>query len=157
MAPVLSPLLLLAKISFTQGVFDKSILKNQTIFTIENDEEKVYVFLNLVPVYQKGLITYDLIRKISDAPNGVLDMLLCKTFLFLKDIGYEKMDIGLAPMSGMSGNYLKEKQSVMLTKTLEVLIIIKACENTKRNFIPGGRKHISCMTTIITCCRYLER
>ncbi|HPI80585.1 MAG TPA: phosphatidylglycerol lysyltransferase domain-containing protein, partial [Cyclobacteriaceae bacterium] len=64
--------------AFTQGVFDKAILKEQTIITVEDGEEKVYAFLNIIPDYAPGEATYDLIRKVQDAPNGVLDMVLAK-------------------------------------------------------------------------------
>ena len=39
------------EVAFTQGVFDTVILKQQTILTIEDGEEKVYAFLNLVKDY----------------------------------------------------------------------------------------------------------
>ena len=76
------------EIAFTQGVFDKTILKEQTIITVEDKEEKVYAFLNLVPDFAPGEATYDLIRKINDAPNGVLDLLIAKTLLYMKEMGY---------------------------------------------------------------------
>ena len=91
------------EVAFTQGVFDQTILKDQTILTIENTEEKVLAFLNIVPDYAPGEATYDLIRKIDDAPNGVLDMLLAKTFLYLKEKGYSSVNMGLAPLSGIDG------------------------------------------------------
>ncbi len=76
------------EIAFTQGVFDKTILKEQTIITVEDREEKVYAFLNLVPDFAPGEATYDLIRKINDSPNGVLDMLTAKTLLYMKEMGF---------------------------------------------------------------------
>ena len=91
------------EVAFTQGVFDKRILKNNTVLTIEDKEEKVYAFLNLVPDYAPEEATYDLIRKIPDAPNGVLDMLLAKTFFYLKEKGFKKVNMGLAPLSGLEG------------------------------------------------------
>ncbi|RZK68019.1 MAG: DUF2156 domain-containing protein, partial [Pedobacter sp.] len=97
------------EVAFTQGVFDKSILKNQVILTIEDQEEKVYAFLNLIPDYAPGEATYDLIRKVTDAPNGVLDMLLSMTFLYLKEEGYQSVNMGLAPLSGMEDVNVTQK------------------------------------------------
>jgi len=73
------------EIAFTQGVFDKAILKEQTIITVEDKEEKVYAFLNIVPDFAPGEATYDLIRKIDNAPHGILDLLVSKTLLYMKE------------------------------------------------------------------------
>ena len=58
------------EMAFTQGVFDKAVLKEQVIITVEDSEEKVYAFLNLIPDYAPGESTYDLIRKIHEG-NGI--------------------------------------------------------------------------------------
>jgi phosphatidylglycerol lysyltransferase len=97
------------EIAFTQGIFNPAILKHQPIFTVEDAEERVYAFLNLVPVSIPGMATYDLIRKVADAPNGVLDMLLCHTFQSLQAQGFQQVNMGLVPMSGMEGVNLTER------------------------------------------------
>ncbi len=129
------------ELAFTQGVFDPLILKNQTICTIEDTEEKVYAFLNLVPVYAIGQATYDLIRKISDAPNGVLDMLLCKTFLYLKEQGYKSANLGLAPMSGMTGVDLKEKTVKYAFENIRRFGHFKGLRKYKEKFFPSWQKN----------------
>ena len=86
------------EIAFTQGVFDKSILKEQTIITVEDKEEKVFAFLNLIPDFAPGEATYDLIRKINDAPNGVLDLLMAKTLLYMKEKGFRRANLGSCPV-----------------------------------------------------------
>lgn len=45
----------------------------------------------------------------SNAPNGVLDLLLAKTLLYLKDQGFKSVNLGLAPLSGLQGINLTEK------------------------------------------------
>jgi len=128
------------EIAFTQGIFDVSILKNQTVLTIEDAEEKVYAFLNLVPVYADGMATYDLIRKIADAPNGVLDMLLSKTFLYLKEKGITKVNMGLAPMSGMTGINFKEKTVKYAYENLRGFGHFKGLRKYKEKFYPEWQK-----------------
>ena len=39
-------------------------------------------------------------RRRTDAPNGVMDYLFIKLFLYLKDKGFQRFNIGMAPMSG---------------------------------------------------------
>jgi phosphatidylglycerol lysyltransferase len=91
-------------------------------------------------VYEKGLTTYDLIRKIDDAPNGVLDMLLCQTFLYLKEKGYDKINLGLAPMSGMTGADLKEKTVSYAYKNIRSFDHFKGLRKYKEKFFPEWNK-----------------
>jgi phosphatidylglycerol lysyltransferase len=131
------------EIAFTQGVFDKTILKEQTIITIEDKEEKVYAFLNLVPDFAPGEATYDLIRKINDAPNGVLDMLVSKTLLHMKDMGFSRANMGLAPLSGLEGENLAEKTIHYAYENLKAFGHFKGLRKYKDKFFPlWGKKHI---------------
>jgi phosphatidylglycerol lysyltransferase len=128
------------EVAFTQGVFDTSILKEQTILTIEDQEEKVYAFLNLVPDYAPGEATYDLIRKVTDAPNGVLDMLLAKTFLYLKETGYTSANMGLAPMSGMEDVNVTQKTIKYAYENFKVFGQFKGLRKYKEKFFPTWEK-----------------
>ena len=128
------------EVAFTQGVFDQTILKDQTILTIEDTEEKVMAFLNIVPDYAPGEATYDLIRKIDDAPNGVLDMLLAKTFLYLKEKGYSSVNMGLAPLSGIEGVNLAEKTIRYAYENLKVFGHFKGLRKYKDKFFPVWEK-----------------
>lgn len=89
------------EIIFSQGMFSYEELKNQTIITVENKEEKIIAFLNIIPDYATGEATYDLIRKTNDAPNGIIDFILISLFNYLKTANYTSVNLGLAPMSGI--------------------------------------------------------
>lgn len=89
------------EIIFSQGMFVWDELKNQTIITVESNEEKVVAFLNIIPDYAPNESTYDLIRKTSDAPNGVLDFIMIEMFNYLKSKGFRFVNLGFAPMSGL--------------------------------------------------------
>jgi phosphatidylglycerol lysyltransferase len=131
------------EIAFTQGIFDKTILKEQTIITIEDKEEKVYAFLNLVPDYAPGEATYDLIRKINDAPNGVLDLLLSKTLLYMKEKGFTRANLGLAPLSGIEGENFAEKTIHYAYENLKAFGHFKGLRKYKEKFFPvWEQKHI---------------
>jgi phosphatidylglycerol lysyltransferase len=86
---------------FSQGMFDWAEIKNQTVITVENEEEKVIGFLNIIPDYAKDEGTYDLIRKTNDAPNGVMDFLLVELFNYLKKKNIRYVNLGFAPLSGI--------------------------------------------------------
>ena len=128
------------EVSFTQGVFNKSILKNNTLLTIEDKEEKIYAFLNLIPDYAPGEATYDLIRKIPDAPNGVLDMLLARTFLYLREEGYKKVNMGLAPLSGMERTNLPERAIRFAYENIRLFGHFKGLRKYKEKFFPLWEK-----------------
>jgi phosphatidylglycerol lysyltransferase len=128
------------EVAFTQGVFDTTILKEQTILTIEDQEEKVYAFLNLVPDYAPGEATYDLIRKINEAPNGVLDMLLAKTFLYLKAEGFSSVNMGLAPLSGMEDVNVTQKTIKYAYENFKMFGQFKGLRKYKDKFFPRWEK-----------------
>ncbi|WEK17454.1 MAG: phosphatidylglycerol lysyltransferase domain-containing protein [Candidatus Pedobacter colombiensis] len=128
------------EVAFTQGVFDTCILKNQTIITVEDEEEKVYAFLNLIPDYAPGEATYDLIRKVADSPNGVLDMLLAKTFIYLKEEGYKSVNMGLAPLSGMEKVNITQKTIKYAYENFKMFGQFKGLRRYKEKFYPNWNK-----------------
>jgi len=90
-----------SELVFSQGVFNEEELKNQTIMSIENPEEKVVGFVNLIPDYTPDEANFDLMRKTEDAPNGTMDFLFVKMFEYLKNTGYKACNMGMVPMSGI--------------------------------------------------------
>ena len=86
---------------FSQGMFDWAEIKKQTVIVVENEEEKVIGFLNVIPDYAKDEGTYDLIRKTNDAPNGVMDFMLIELFNYFKQKNIRYVNLGFAPLSGI--------------------------------------------------------
>jgi len=100
------------EIIFSQGMFVWEELKQQTIITVENEEEKIVAFLNIIPDYVKGEGTYDLIRKTKDAPNGVMDFILIELFNYLKSQNITCLNIGFAPISGLDDPHTFPERSM---------------------------------------------
>lgn len=90
------------EICFSQGIFDEDEIKDQVVLTVENKEEKIVAFLNVIPDYVKDEGTYDLLRKTADAPNGAVDYILVELFRYLKSQNIRYANIGFTPMSGQS-------------------------------------------------------
>ncbi len=86
---------------FSQGRFSWDEIKNQTVLVAENDEEKIVGFLNIIHDYTKDEGTFDLIRKTSDAPNGVIDFLHVELFNYFKQRNIRYVNLGFAPLSGI--------------------------------------------------------
>ena len=89
------------EIVFSQGIFSEMEIKEQTVITVENSEEKIIAFLNIIPDYVPDEGTYDLLRKTTDAPNGIMDYILMEMFKYFKDSGIRFVNLGFAPMSGL--------------------------------------------------------
>lgn len=88
---------------FSLGMFDEEYLQLTPVLTAEDSDGRVLAFLNVVPSYRRGETTIDLMRRRSEAPNGVMDYLFVKMFLLSKERGFETFNLGMAPMSGFQG------------------------------------------------------
>jgi phosphatidylglycerol lysyltransferase len=86
---------------FSQGWFNEKELKTQTILSVENPEEKVVGFVNLIPDYSPDEANFDLMRKTEDAPNGTMDFLFVKMFEYLISKGYKACNMGMVPLAGI--------------------------------------------------------
>jgi len=125
-----------SEIIFSQGMFVWEDLKQQTLITVENAEEKVVAFLNIIPDYAPGEGTYDLIRKTTDAPNGVMDFLIVELFLYLKSEGYSYANMGFAPMSGIDDPHtFKEKSMKFAYEKIRGFSQYKGLREYKEKFV----------------------
>ena len=91
----------IAESAFSQGVFWAAELRHQPVLTVENAEGKVMAFANVIPDYAPGEGTYDLIRTTADAPSGVSDVLLVGLIQYGQRQGWQRLNLGLAPLSGI--------------------------------------------------------
>jgi phosphatidylglycerol lysyltransferase len=125
------------EIIFSQGMFVLDELKFQTIITVENAEERIVAFLNIIPDYAKGEGTYDLIRKTSDAPNGIMDFILIELFKYLKVQNYSSVNLGLVPMSGLNDpNTFSEKSIKFAYERIKSFSHFKGLRDFKEKFSP---------------------
>jgi phosphatidylglycerol lysyltransferase len=100
------------EIIFSQGMFVEKEIKEQTVISVENNEEKIIAFLNVIPDYVKNEGTYDLLRKTADAPNGIMDYILVELFKYFKASGIQYVNLGFAPMSGLDDPHTFTEKSM---------------------------------------------
>jgi phosphatidylglycerol lysyltransferase len=100
------------EIIFSQGMFVEKEIKEQTVISVENSEEKIIAFLNIIPDYVKNEGTYDLLRKTADAPNGIMDYILVELFKHFKASGIQYVNLGFAPMSGLDDPHTFTEKSM---------------------------------------------
>jgi phosphatidylglycerol lysyltransferase len=85
--------------SFTVGQFDPDYLRSTPVLVVVDSAGTVLAFINLISV-ARNEITGDLMRRRSDAPNGIMDYLFIKLFLYSRERGYARVSLGMAPMTG---------------------------------------------------------
>jgi len=128
------------EIIFSQGMFIWEELKNQTIITVENSEERVIAFLNIIPDYTPGEGTYDLIRKTDDSPHGVLDFMLTEFFRYLKSLGYSTVNLGFAPMSGIDDPHTFQERTMKFAyERIRSFSHYRGLRNFKEKFFPAWK------------------
>jgi phosphatidylglycerol lysyltransferase len=125
------------EIIFSQGMFRWDELKNQTVITVENPEEKVIAFLNIIPDFAPGEGTYDLIRKTEDSPHGVMDFLIVEFFRYMKSQNYSKVNLGFAPMSGIDDPHtFPERTMKFAYEKIKSFSHFRGSRNFKGKFFP---------------------
>jgi len=88
---------------FTLGRFEHWYVQSTTVYVVFDANDHAAAFLNLVPSYEPGLATADLMRRSPGNVNGIMDYLFAKVFLELKQRGVLRFSLGMAPLSDGSG------------------------------------------------------
>ncbi len=128
------------EIIFSQGMFDEKELKQQTALTVENSEEKVIAFANIIPDFTEKEGTYDLVRKTMDAPNGIMDFIQIELFNYFKHKDIQYVNIGFAPMSGMTdATTFPEKSMKFAYEKIRSFSHFKGQRSYKEKFKPDWK------------------
>ncbi|MBI3951145.1 MAG: bifunctional lysylphosphatidylglycerol flippase/synthetase MprF [Acidobacteria bacterium] len=94
---------------FTVGMFDPDYIRSTPVFAAADKDGQILAFVNIIPSYCPGEATVDLMRHRTDAPNGIMDYLFVKLFLAMREKGFERFNLGMAPMAGF---HQKEEASL---------------------------------------------
>lgn len=87
---------------FSQGMFDEKQLKEQDVIVLNDSNNNPVAFLNIIPDYTPDGFTYDMIRKTEDAPGACMDALIIELISYGKAKGYQWLNLGLVPLSGIT-------------------------------------------------------
>ena len=94
-----------AEKGFSLGWFDPDYIANFPIAVARLNGE-IVAFANLWPGAGKQEIAIDLMRFSTDAPRAVMDYLFVSTMLWAKEAGYQRFDLGMAPLAGLEAHRL---------------------------------------------------
>ncbi|KQT45265.1 hypothetical protein ASG43_12295 [Aureimonas sp. Leaf454] len=87
---------------FSLGAFEEAYLLAQPVAVLRR-EGRIVAFANLMVTETRSEASIDLMRFHPDAPNGAMDALFVFLIEQLKADGYQRFNMGMAPLSGMSG------------------------------------------------------
>lgn len=86
---------------FSMGFFNESYLKREPIALVKNSAGTIVAFANLIPSYESKKASVDLMRYDKTVVSGIMDYLFIQLFEYLKAEGYEKFDLGMAPLANV--------------------------------------------------------
>jgi phosphatidylglycerol lysyltransferase len=82
------------------GLFSEDYLRSTPVVAAVDQDDRILAFVNLITMQNLKELTIDLMRRRTEAPNGIMDYLFVKLFLYAKEHGYERFNLGMAPMAG---------------------------------------------------------
>lgn len=84
---------------FSIGSFKVDYLSREPIAIVKNKEGEIKGFANLMPMYDEETLSIDLMRFSNSTCNGVMDFMFVNLFIWAKEEGYLKFNMGLAPLA----------------------------------------------------------
>ncbi len=85
---------------FTLGLFNEDYIRSTPVVAAVDKDGEILAFVNLIGMRSLNELTIDLMRRRTEAPNGIMDYLMVKVLLYAKEHGYERFNLGMAPMAG---------------------------------------------------------
>jgi len=86
---------------FSVGRFDPAWLDRWPIALVRH-EGRIVAFANLLATESRAKVTIDLMRHADGAPPGTMEFLFTALMLQLKEDGYRRFSLGMAPLSGLA-------------------------------------------------------
>jgi len=86
--------------SFSLGAFDPAYVMRQPVALVSKSGQAV-AFATILTTGRKTEASVDLMRHLTDAPAGTMDFLFAKLLLHFQAQGYQRFNLGMAPLSGM--------------------------------------------------------
>jgi phosphatidylglycerol lysyltransferase len=86
--------------TFTLGLFEYDYIRSTPVSAAVDPAGNILAFMNSIPSFCKGEATIDLMRHLPTAPPGIMDYLFIQFFFAKKEEGYQRFNLGMAPMAG---------------------------------------------------------
>jgi len=90
---------------FSLGRFDPQYLKRFPVGVVRR-EHNILAFCNLWEGAEREEFSVDLMRHLPGVPSETMEYLFIRLMLWGKEQGYQKFNLGMAPLSGLDGRSL---------------------------------------------------
>lgn len=94
--------------SFSLGHFDPAYLSRLPVAVVRQGD-RIVAFANVMRTATPDEAAIDLMRHRPEVPNGTMDFLFARLMLHLREAGYRRFGLGMAPMSGMAEHPLASR------------------------------------------------
>jgi phosphatidylglycerol lysyltransferase len=91
--------------AFSLGRFDIDYLNRSPVAVARHDGQ-IVAFANLLVGARGEEVMIDLMRHTPDGPHGVMDYLFTRTAQWARAEGFRRLDLGMAPLSGLEDRRL---------------------------------------------------
>ncbi|MFC7395009.1 bifunctional lysylphosphatidylglycerol flippase/synthetase MprF [Scopulibacillus cellulosilyticus] len=152
---------------FSLGYFDSSYLSRADIATLSDSEGKIVAFMNLMPMYQEGYISVDLMRYYPDSPSGIMDAMFVHLFQWAKEEGYQYFNAGMAPLSNVGQSqyaFLSERIAAVIFNNVNYMYSFSGLRRFKGKYQPiwkgkylAFRKNRSLPVTMLIVTRLIGK
>jgi phosphatidylglycerol lysyltransferase len=123
---------------FSIGFFDEQYLAHFPLAIVEDESGRVIAFANVLPGPRRDELSVDLMRYRSDAPK-VMDFLFVSLFLYAKEKGYRRFNLGMAPLASvgdLAGAHMRERLANLLFQHGEHWYNFQGLRQFKEKFEP---------------------
>lgn len=102
---------------FVQGTMSRAYLQATVLDVLRDADGQVIAFVNEVPSHAAGEASFDMMRRLPEAHWATMDYLFLRIMLALREEGYSRFNLGLAPFAGVG----EDPDSALLEKTMRAL------------------------------------
>lgn len=102
---------------FSLGFFDTYYLNQAPIAVIQNEDDKIVAFANIMPTGDFAMTSIDLMRSGAEAPSGIMDGIFISLFKYSQEEGYKTFNLGMAPLANVGNSrfsFINEKMAHLI-------------------------------------------
>lgn len=127
---------------FSLGYFKEEYLQKAPIAVLKDEDGEIVAFMNIMPMYQEGEISIDLMRYSHKAPKGIMDALFIHLFQWGQEQGYTAFNMGMAPLSNVGTSFQSfwtERLAAVIFNNVSYLYSFSGLRSFKEKYKPEWR------------------
>lgn len=117
-------------------------MQKAPIAVLKDEDGEIVAFMNIMPMYQEGEISIDLMRYSHNAPKGIMDALFIHLFQWGKEQGYTAFNMGMAPLSNVGTSFQSfwtERLAAVIFNNVSYIYSFSGLRSFKEKYKPEWR------------------